>query len=111
MEVHSEAITECIDSCVECEKVCKETVIHCLHHGGEHSAPKHIGTIKDCAATCRASADLMITNSPFHKEMCGLCHRTCTACAEECEKFEEEFMKECAKVCLECAKSCEEMAK
>lgn len=110
MEVLSKEMKKCIDACVECEKVCMETIMHCLHHGGEHATPEHIGLLKDCAAACRVSAELMSTNSRFHKEMCSLCTKICNACADECEKFDEKFMKDCAKACRDCAKSCEKMA-
>jgi len=54
-----------INVCVNCEKVCKETIMHCLNHGGRHADPKHIGLMNDCANICRASAELMILTSPI----------------------------------------------
>ena len=111
MELLTEEMKRCIDVGVTCEKVCRETIIHCLHHGREHADPKHIGLMKDCASMCRASAELMMTNSQFSKEQCALCVKICNACANECDKFSESFMKECAKICRDCAKTCEQMSK
>jgi len=111
MELLAKEVRNCIDACFNCEKMCKETSTHCLHHGGKHAGPKHIGLMKDCANLCRASAELMLTNSEFSKEQCALCAKVCNACADECSGFDESFMKECAKICRDCAKSCEEMSK
>lgn len=110
MEFLTEKTKNCIDICVDCEKICKESVMHCLMHGKEHADPRHIGFLKDCAGICRASAEFMITKSFFSKQLCALCSKVCIACADSCNKFKEEFMKECAKVCKECSNACKEMS-
>ena len=84
--------------------------MHCLHHGGKHANPQHIGLLNGCASLCRASAELMVTTPTFSKQQYALCVQICIACAEDCNKFDEEFMKECGKVCRDCAKVCEKMS-
>ncbi len=110
MEYLSEEMEECIDACVNCERVCKETAMFCLFEGNEHSSPDHIGLLKSCAAVCRASAELMIAGSQFSRQQCLLCAQICYECSAECNSFTENFMKECAEVCEECAETCSEMA-
>jgi len=105
-------LQECINNCLNCHKICLETIEQCLEMGGRHSAAAHIKLLQDCAQICLTSADFMIRMSNFHQQTCGVCAEICRRCAEDCEQIAEgdDFMKECAEVCRRCAESCREMS-
>ncbi len=101
---------ECKKNCIECYETCAKTMAHCIETGGKHAEKKHIILLRDCAKICSTSADFMIHNSPYHKDVCGVCAKICDDCAKDCESFSEEFMKKCAEVCKRCADSCRKMS-
>lgn len=107
----NQAMQQCIDNCLNCHRICLQTVTHCLSIGGPHAAPAHIGLLLDCAEICQTSANFMLRNSYFHAHTCGVCAEICEDCAEDCEGFgADQAMQECARQCRRCAESCQEMA-
>ncbi|HEX4302098.1 MAG TPA: four-helix bundle copper-binding protein [Rhizomicrobium sp.] len=109
MHAFSRDVTDCIDTCLDCHKLCLGTAMtHCLEMGGEHVAPPHFRMMIDCAAICATAADFMLHKSQFHRETCRLCAIVCEACAEDCERV--GGMEDCVKACWACAKQCQKMA-
>jgi hypothetical protein len=109
MHAFSRDVTECIDACLDCHKICLGTaMMHCLEMGGEHTAPPHFRMMIDCAAICATAADFMLHKSQFHRETCRLCAIVCEACGEDCERI--GGMEDCAAACWACAKHCQKMA-
>lgn len=107
----STKIQNCIDLCNECARTCLETITHCLQKGGKHVQSSHVTMLTDCATLCEASAHLMINESPFQEQLCGLCAEICNHCAKECNSFQDDSqMKDCAAACKACATACKEMA-
>jgi len=110
MHAFDRKMTECIDACLDCHKVCLGLAMtHCLETGGEHVKPQHFRLMIDCATICATAADFMMHKSEFHREMCRLCANVCAACATDCEKL--DGMDECVEACIACAKSCAAMAR
>jgi hypothetical protein len=110
MHAFDRKMTECIDACLDCHKVCLGLAMtHCLETGGGHMKPQHFRLMFDCATICATTADFMMHKSQFHREMCGLCANICEACATDCEKL--DGMDECVEACIACAKSCAAMAR
>ena len=109
----SQEMQKCIDACLECHRICLETVNHCLIMGGKHAEASHIKRLLDCAQACQLSADLMTRQSDLHARMCALCADFCDACAADCEAIDpnDTLMKRCAEVCRRCAASCRAMAR
>jgi hypothetical protein len=102
---------ECIQNCLDCHRICLESVTHCLKMGGKHAAPEHIRMLLDCAGICQSSADFMLRGSEHHHDVCGVCATVCEACAKDCERLsDDELMRECAAICRRCAESCRQMA-
>jgi hypothetical protein len=102
---------QCIRNCLDCYRVCLETLNHCLLKGGKHAEAGHIRLLLDCAEICRTSADFMIRGSDLHGRTCGVCAEVCRRCAEDCEGLaDDEPMKACAEMCRRCAESCQRMA-
>lgn len=108
----TQEMERCVQNCLDCYRLCMETVAHCLRMGGEHASPEHIGQLLDCAALCRTAAELMLRGSSLHPATCGVCAEACRACAESCERIagDDELMRRCAEACRRCADSCGRMA-
>jgi hypothetical protein len=102
-------LNQCIEACLDCYRSCQQDALtHCLQMGGRHTEPEHFRLMLDCAESCRSTAALMLNNSPYHHELCGLCATICDDCAESCRALGD--MDDCAQVCERCAESCRQMA-
>ena len=107
----SQAMTDCINECMQCHAICLETINYCLTQGGKHAAPEHIGLMASCADICSTSADTMLRGSSIHTATCGACAEICQACADSCDAMGDDAeMKRCAEACRQCAESCAAMA-
>ncbi len=105
------SMKDCVDICYDCSTRCLQLIPYCLKQGEEHAEASHILLLQNCAEICRASANLMISNSSFAAALCKLCSDICNQCADDCEKFDDEEMKKCALMCRQCANSCQSMSK
>lgn len=107
----NQAMQQCITNCLECHRICTETVAHVLHGSGQHSEPQHLTALLDCAQICALSADFMSRRSPHHEHVCAECAEICNACAALCEGHPDPDgqMKRCAEACRRCAQSCQQM--
>jgi hypothetical protein len=100
----------CIRECLDCARICRQTMAHCLTKGGKHAEASHILTLQDCAESCEMSAAMMLRGSPFHAQHCAMCGEVCKACEESCEAFAgDAAMKACEDACRRCAESCRRM--
>jgi hypothetical protein len=108
----SAEMRDCIQNCTDCRNICLETLAHCLHMGGKHADPAHIGLLMDCAEICGVSASYMLRGSDLHGRTCAVCAEVCERCADDCERLADgdELMLRCAEVCRRCAQSCSDMA-
>lgn len=108
----SREMQQCIDECASCHAICLETAHHCLHLGGKHADPHHVGLLLDCAEICQTSANFMLRGSDQHGHTCAACSEVCRACAEACRSMVggDELIKRCADACERCAESCARMA-
>ena len=104
-------IEQCISECLDCHRICLETVQHCLLKGGKHASSEHIGLLLDCAEICQTSANFMLRGSSLHGRTCDVCAEVCRRCAESCEQLgDDEQMRACAEACRSCAESCQRIA-
>ena len=98
-----------IKHCLDCHSMCLRTAMTlCLDKGGRHVEAAHFRLMINCAELCQTSANFMLSGSPLHGSVCGVCAEVCEACARSCEQLGD--MKECADECRRCAKSCKTMA-
>lgn len=105
----SQQMQSCIDTCLECYKMCMQTAMnHCLQMGGEHLEPEHFRFMMNCAQMCKTTADFMLSDSRLHTSVCRVCAEVCDACAQSCESMTD--MDDCARLCRECAESCRQMS-
>jgi len=106
-----EPMQRCIQECLQCHRICLETVTHCLHKGGQHAEAAHIRLLLDCVEICQTSANFMLRGSELHTRTCGVCAEVCERCARSCEQIGgDEQMQACAEACRRCAESCQHMA-
>ena len=102
----------CIQNCLECHRVCIETMVHCLTKGGPHAESRHIQVLADCADICHTSAAFMMRRSDLHTRICGACADVCDRCAHDCDGLKDDKqMAVCAAICRQCAQSCREMTR
>jgi hypothetical protein len=107
----SQAMQECIQRCMECHRICLETVTHCLQMGGPHAEACQIRLLLDCAQVCETSANFMVRGSDLHARTCAVCTEVCERSAADCARFgDDPVMQRCAEVCRRCAESCRRMA-
>ena len=104
-------MSQCVTNCLECHRICTETVAHVLHGNGHHSEAQHLTALLDCAQICALSADFMTRGSPHHSHVCAECAEICNACAALCEAHPDPDgqMKRCAEACRRCSQSCGQM--
>ncbi|PNW70001.1 hypothetical protein CHLRE_17g701600v5 [Chlamydomonas reinhardtii] len=106
----------CIEACRNCERVCLDTIPHCLGKGGHHARADHIMLLMNCAAICATSARFMISGSHLHVYTCAACKEVCAACADDCAGMlaggegADDPMVRCVAACRDCATSCADMA-
>jgi hypothetical protein len=106
-----QSIEECLKNCVDCHRICVETIDYCLRVGGSHAGAPHAGVLIDCEKICQTSADFLIRRSDLHPGTCAACAEACNACADSCDRFPgDRQMKACADLCRVCARSCEQLA-
>ena len=108
----TEEIRRCIQDCMDCHRICLETMNHCLTMGGKHAEATHIRTMLDCAEICATAAAFMLRGSDYHARTCGVCAELCAACAESCTRIgpQDQLMQQCAEICRRCGNSCRSMA-
>ena len=99
---------ECLRNCTECHQVCLAMLVH----------PDVVGALDDddmklllnCSQICATSADFLDTSSAYHRDVCGVCTKICTACADMCEGHGITVLRSCAQTCRTCADSCRRMS-
>jgi hypothetical protein len=100
----------CIDACLDCAAVCDHCASECLKEEDIESMRRCIQFDMECAALCRASAELMSLGSSKAQDICEICSALCNLCADECAQHNMEHCKECAAMCRRCAEECNSMA-
>lgn len=105
------AMAACITNCLDCHRICLETVQHCLKMGGQHADAQHIGLLLTCADICQTSANAMLLGTAAHRHTCAACAEICAECAQACAAMgDDATMKACADACRRCVESCRQMA-
>ena len=103
---------DCIRACLACAVACNHCATECLSEDQVKHLARCIKLDLECAAICRAAAEMMSLGSDYSIELCRLCAEVCNACAEECEKHAAmgmEHCAQCAEACRSCADACNNM--
>jgi hypothetical protein len=99
----------CIDACLACAAVCNHCAASCLMEEDVKMMSLCIQLDMECAAICRAAAELMSLGSSHATRICILCADACDACAAECGTHQTRHCRECAELCKKCAAECRKM--
>jgi ribosomal protein L31 len=100
---------EYIEACLDCVVACNNCTISCLNEPEVKSLAKCIQLNLECAAVCKAAAELMTLQSTFSGRLIDLCMDVCNDCAAECglhASMGMEHCRICAEACLHCATVC-----
>ena len=110
-----EAVAAAVDACMISAQAC----ISCSNSS---IAEDDVGPMRRSIALCDVCADVCTTmlrqlSRPFEADrvithrLLGACVRTCSDCAEECERHAAHHRHHaiCAKVCRACARACGEL--
>lgn len=101
-------ITRAIKNCFLTQRVCLETLHHCLTQKSTHFQGRHLAVLQMCADSCELAAKMMLADIQFHRQSCVLAFELCEACAELCERYvDDTAMHRCADFCRTCAASCQ----
>jgi hypothetical protein len=100
----------CIEACQACAVACSHCATQCLWEDDVKMMSLCIRLDLECAAICRAAAEVMSLGGEYSDQLCRICADACKTCAEECAKYDTEHCKACAEACRKCADACEQMA-
>jgi hypothetical protein len=102
------SIEEGIAECMECHRVCTETLTYCLRQGKAYVEPSHVQLLIDCAQICQTTADLMTRGSDVACQMCEVAAYVCERTAVSCERWAstDSQMKRCADACSRSGENC-----
>ena len=110
--VHGQEMERCISACLDCHRICLETMAHCFQRGGRHTDARHIRLFSDCTEICQTSAHFMLRGSDLHYQTCAVCASVCDRCADACGAFQDDAeMQRCEQACRRCADSCRSMSR
>jgi len=99
-----------IDDCMSCSSMCEETIAYCMDMPGSMTDAAGMRVLMDCASITQVCAEMMCRMSPMHPQMCELCVRACTTCADMSVKAPKDVqMAKLAEMCRTCAESCQVM--
>eukprot|EP00198_Chlamydomonas_reinhardtii_P002427 XP_001691763.1 predicted protein [Chlamydomonas reinhardtii] len=73
----------CIEACRNCERVCLDTIPHCLGKGGHHARADHIMLLMVCAA-CADDCAGMLAGGEGADDPMVRCVAACRDCATSC---------------------------
>jgi hypothetical protein len=100
----------CMQACMNCHKICLETMTYCMTKGGKYMETTLMGMLRDCAEMCMMCMNMVMSGSEFTTRTCMLCAEICEKCAQMCEMISDDpKMMECATICRDCAECCKTM--
>ncbi|MCG3163149.1 MAG: putative cysteine-rich protein YhjQ [Acidobacteria bacterium] len=104
-------LQQCIQECLDCHKICLETLSYCLQKGGQHAEVRRVSVLTTCAEVCQTSANCMVLGTDLYKFTCVACAEVCVQCATVCEQIGgDPRLQACAEACRRCAESCRQTA-
>lgn len=103
-------ISQCVDECLKCHRICLDTATQCLLIGGDLAAPERVRLLYDAAQICQMAADFILRKSLFHLQSCELCAEICERVVDSCEDLiDDRLMHTCSQAARRCAAACREM--
>ena len=113
--IDQEALSTCIDACVECAQACTACADACLSEDMVADPINCSRTRRDCADLCGAAARRLSRHTGYDANLTRAtleaCRTACASCASECELHEDmhEHCRICAEACRRCERACTEL--
>lgn len=113
--VDREALSACIERCLECAQACTACADACLAEEGVAELRTCVRSDLDCADVCHATAGLLSRHSGYDgyqtdvvRGVLEACATACASCGEECERHakDHEHCAVCAGACRRCEEAC-----
>ncbi len=101
-----EDLAACAQICLDCSRVCAQTLTSCLGKGGPHAEVGHIQELVDGILMCQTTACLLLRGSNSFSAVCASCAEVCDRCANGCEGWNDPEMDLCAVECRSCSEGC-----
>lgn len=100
---HSERLLKTLH---ECEHMCHRTITILLEATDTSMRFRQIQLLRECAKTCKDTAQSLSASSPFARKKVKLCAKVCESCGNECLHFHDSHSQRCGHMCLKCANEC-----
>ena len=113
--IDREALTGCIEACVECAQVCTACADACLSEDMVAELTKCIRTNLDCADLCAATSAVLSRHTGYDanlsRAVLEACRLACRSCGDECEAHAgiHEHCRICAEACRRCEQACADL--
>jgi hypothetical protein len=110
--VDRDALTACIEACVECAQACTACADACLSEDMVAELRTCIRTDLDCADVCEATGRVLSRHTGYDanltRAVLEACAAACRACGDECSRHAEmhEHCRVCAEACRRCEQAC-----
>jgi hypothetical protein len=102
---YAEAMSRSIDACQRTHHSCLEAAQTLMESHPNTGGSKLLQALTHCIGVTRLTAEMLLSNSGSHAQVCGLCITSCRECAELCKGNPD--LEACMKSCLECAHVCQ----
>jgi hypothetical protein len=110
--VDRDALTACIQACVDCAQACTACADACLGEEMVAELRTCIRTDLDCADLCEATGRVLSRHTGYDanltRAVLEACAAACRACGDECARHAEmhEHCRVCAEACRRCEQAC-----
>lgn len=106
----SAQVDDCLEACLECHRICLETVSH-LSTGDDQVAAEDIRLLFNTADVCRTNASLLRGGADRHRGASVACAELCEQSARYCDgRGDDPRLRACAVACRRCAAACRGLA-
>ena len=98
----------CILECLECHRVCMETLTYSLRRGDPYAEASHVHLLLDCSQICQTAADFITRDSDVSCRISEIAAYLCERTSVNCEQWAaaDPQMKQCMEVCRRCGECC-----
>ena len=104
-ETDSAVMVRCVEACERCHRTCLRTAMtYCLEQAADRVDAALFRSLLTCSDMCRATIDALLSGYESSEDVCALCARVCTQCADSCERHAE--LQDCVEVCRACSLAC-----
>lgn len=98
----------CVTECLECHRVCMETLAYSLRKGNDYADADHVQLLLDCSQICLTAVGFMTRDSGAVHQICEIAGYLCEKAAVNCERWADTDpkMKQCMDECRRCGECC-----